>query len=245
LAKKNLNVSKETCICEKRRESATQDLYMCQGKRGEKVHFLLESCRTCKWVISHVCMSHITRMHESCRTHERVISHPWKSHATHLNESYEWVISHRNKSRHTKKWCDMMSGFFFVFLLYAALSYRPLCMSHVNESRRTSQRVVSHFLPFFWHLWRIQPWAIVCYAWVTLMSHVALVNESWLIFWLFFLELKLCSTLIHRSRRIYHVDESRCTCTWVMTHFSDIFLAPQSGSARSHRPHLGHFGVAQ
>jgi len=42
-----------------------------------------ESCRTYKWVISHIWISHVTHMKVSCHTYE------WESCHT-----YEWVMSH-------------------------------------------------------------------------------------------------------------------------------------------------------
>jgi len=63
-----------------------------------------ESCHTCEWVMSHVWMSHVTRVNESCHTCEWVMSHVWmrlvtywKCHVTHTNvicTGWEWVMLH-------------------------------------------------------------------------------------------------------------------------------------------------------
>ena len=67
-----------------------------------------EPYHTYEWVMSHIWMSHVTRMNESRHTYERwnmiqikayerVMSHIWMSHVTHMNESchtYERVMSH-------------------------------------------------------------------------------------------------------------------------------------------------------
>jgi len=37
---------------------------------------------TCKWVMSHIWMSHHTRMNESCHVHEQVMAHVWVCAAT-------------------------------------------------------------------------------------------------------------------------------------------------------------------
>ena len=74
-----------------------------------------ESCLTCEWVISHICMSHVTHANESCYTYEWVMSHIWMSHVTHMNDSChtcEWVmahvwmshVTHMNESCHTCGW---------------------------------------------------------------------------------------------------------------------------------------------
>ena len=50
-----------------------------------------------EWVMSHICMRHVTQMNESRHTYEWVTSHIWMSHVTHMNESchsHEWVMSH-------------------------------------------------------------------------------------------------------------------------------------------------------
>jgi len=90
-----------------------------------------ESCHTCEtcgfamswlkctityeWVMSCVCISHITRMNESCDTYKWVMSHMWMSHVTRMNESCytrAWVrlnvwmshVNQVNESCHTCEW---------------------------------------------------------------------------------------------------------------------------------------------
>ena len=51
--------------------------------------------------ITHIWMSHGTRMNESWHTYEWVMAHVWMSHGTRMNESwhtYEWVMSPRPES---------------------------------------------------------------------------------------------------------------------------------------------------
>ena len=57
--------------------------------------YMDESWYTCKWVMSHRWMSHVTHMNESCHTYEWVMSHIWMSHVTHIYASllHEWVLS--------------------------------------------------------------------------------------------------------------------------------------------------------
>jgi len=64
-----------------------------------------ESHHTCEWVMSHIWMSHVTRMKEMCQK-EWVMSHIGMSHVTHMNElcrTYEWVMSHIWTSHVTHK----------------------------------------------------------------------------------------------------------------------------------------------
>ena len=51
-----------------------------------------ESCHTCGWVMSHIWMSHVTRVDESCHTCGWVMSHVG---IRHINESrpYLWQVS--------------------------------------------------------------------------------------------------------------------------------------------------------
>jgi len=61
-----------------------------------------ESCHTYAWVMSHICMSHVTHMNESCHTYAWVMSHICMSHIALMNESrhtykpvmlhYSWVM---------------------------------------------------------------------------------------------------------------------------------------------------------
>jgi len=46
-----------------------------------------ESCHTYEWVMSHVWMSHVTRINESCHTYGWVMSHVLMSHVTRMDES--------------------------------------------------------------------------------------------------------------------------------------------------------------
>jgi len=71
-----------------------------------------ESCHTCKWVMSHVWMSHVTHMNESCHTCEWVMARlktsptgKFNSLVTHVNESCHtcgWLISHTWRSHITR-----------------------------------------------------------------------------------------------------------------------------------------------
>ena len=78
-------------------------------------HVTRECVRVYEWVMSHVWMSHVTRMNESrmnesCHTYEWVMSHVWMgnvyvgtSHVSHMNEAcHTWMkhVSHMN-ARHT------------------------------------------------------------------------------------------------------------------------------------------------
>ena len=72
-----------------------------------------ESCHTCEWVMSHICMSHHTYDWdiETYQTSEItirtwVMSHMWMSHVTHMHESsHIWHINawdhNTNMIRHT------------------------------------------------------------------------------------------------------------------------------------------------
>jgi len=59
--------------------------------------FLPSSSRyTYEWVMSCICMSHVTHVYESWGIYARVTSHVWMSHVTRMNESchtYEYVTN--------------------------------------------------------------------------------------------------------------------------------------------------------
>jgi len=69
--------------------------------------FLNDSCRTCKGVMSHVWMSHVSCLNESCPS-DRTLLRGWRG-AHSRRQTYEWVIfniwmrhvSHMNESCHT------------------------------------------------------------------------------------------------------------------------------------------------
>jgi len=89
-----------------------------------------QSCHTYEWVMSHICMSCVIHMNESCHTCECATSHLWMSHVTRMNESrhtFEWVMSH-------------------------------ICMSrviHVNESCHTCECVMSYIVMCHTYEWVI------------------------------------------------------------------------------------------
>jgi len=43
-----------------------------------------ESWHTYEWVMSHICMSHVTHINESCHTYKWVMSHIWMSHGENI-----------------------------------------------------------------------------------------------------------------------------------------------------------------
>ena len=53
-----------------------------------------ESCHTYEWVMSHIWMSHVTRMNKSCHTYEWVMSHRRHACSRETCHTHEWVMSH-------------------------------------------------------------------------------------------------------------------------------------------------------
>ena len=122
-----------------------------------------ESCPTYEWVMSHIWMSHVTRMNESCDSatassalgNEGVMSHTWKSHDTHVVKSsstHKWVRSHA--------WMSHIIVQRIHPLLFPACVHEPVTpwqSCHMNESCHTYEWVISH-------IW---------------MSHITHMNESY------------------------------------------------------------------
>jgi len=87
---------------------------------------------SCGWVMSHLSVSHVTRVSESCGW---VMSHVSVSHVTRVSESCGWVMSHVwvshvarvSESCHTYQWVMWVSHVTFV-----------------SESSRTYEWVTSH-----------------------------------------------------------------------------------------------------
>jgi len=81
-------------------------------------------CHVNKYVMSHTCLNHVTRMDMSRRTHER---NTWMSHVTHMNESCHTferrsVESLRTAKAACRNWCVM-----------SHISTGHLTMSHVTH----------------------------------------------------------------------------------------------------------------
>jgi len=83
--------------------------------RTRHVIYRNESCRTYKWVMSHIEISHVAHRNESCHSYARVEHYEYVteavSHVTCINEScntLEWVMSHTWTMHVTymKKSCD-------------------------------------------------------------------------------------------------------------------------------------------
>jgi len=104
------------------------------------------SYHTCEWVMSHIWMSHVTRMNESCHTHEWVVSHLWTRHVTHINEArhpHEWVTSHIRMTR-----ADVHEGLFlwvcrslfvsmWVSFVFVCWAMSQMSHAHPHESCHT------------------------------------------------------------------------------------------------------------
>jgi len=73
--------------------SAARDRKVCGlilwGGKMCRVMYVNESCHTCEWVMSHMWMSHVTRVNGSCM---------WMSHVTRVNDSCH---ARMNESCHT------------------------------------------------------------------------------------------------------------------------------------------------
>jgi len=60
---------------------------------------MIESCHTYEWVMSHICMSHVTHIHDSRHTYE------WVTHTNESRHTYEWVICVAQET--LTEWCAM------------------------------------------------------------------------------------------------------------------------------------------
>jgi len=88
--------------------------------RSHSISMYHETCirgswHTYRWVMSHMWISQVTRIHESCHKYEWVRSHIWMSQVTHMNESdhtYEWIRSHISMSHvtHMNESCHPHEG---------------------------------------------------------------------------------------------------------------------------------------
>jgi len=99
--------------------------------------------RAC-WVMTHLRMSHVTRMNEWWHTHEYVMIHVWMSHVTHMNEywhTYEWVMSHIWSSRTAAE-----DEVVFRSVCYGEEMVRHVisALTHINESLHTYEWVLTH-----------------------------------------------------------------------------------------------------
>ena len=143
--------------------------------------------------ISHISMSHVTRMNESCHTYEWVMSHIPMSHVAHMNESfhaYEWVMSHISMSHITH-----MNVSCHTYLWIYVTHMNKSCHTHMNESCHTYECVMSHI----WMSHVTHNGWVMSHLW---MSHVTHINES-------------CHTY---EWVMSHMNESYHTHEWVMSH---------------------------
>jgi len=141
-----------------------------------RVEYIRDPCHKYEWVMSHICMSYVTRMNESylsgvpcmneswrvsCHIYERVMSFIWMSHGTHIDESWHtWAnrVSDAKESCHTREWVIHLNGSYHAHewvMLQKWVSH----VWHLNVSYHTRECVISH------------PWrSHVIYACV--MSHI-------------------------------------------------------------------------
>jgi len=140
--------------------------------------------------MSHIWMSHVTRMNKSCHTHESVMSHIWMSHVCHIWMSHaahlknllatRYTISYiyLNESRHTSEW--VTAHIWMSHGTHLNESYR----THMNESCRTSEWVMSNTYEWVMsHIWKVCslkniPYLFECVMSHIWMNHVTHLNES-------------------------------------------------------------------
>jgi len=109
----------------------------------ESCHTYEDSCHTYDWVMSHIWMSHVTRVNGACHTHLELRT-SWISHVTNMTESchtYEWVTLHVWMSHvtHIQSCRTHASPSRWV------LSYIwRIHVTHMNESGHTYAWVMSH-----------------------------------------------------------------------------------------------------
>jgi len=129
-------------------------------------HLLIRVC-IYYWVTSRILLSRGTHGNRSCLIYEWILSSIWMSHGTHCNESchtYEWVV-------------DTMA--------HIAVSV----VTRMSEYSRQNERVSSRRLQITWRnqMSHVTHMNESCYTWQSVMSHirishVALTNETWLIY---------------------------------------------------------------
>jgi len=121
-----------------------------------------ESCRTYKWVMSHIWTRRVAPMNESCHTYELVTWHTWMSHFTHMTatcHTYERVM------------CDIWGGY----------EYKP-----PSNYRSLFQNIVS-FIGLFCKIDITKPIcrtyaSVVSYTWTRHVAHMnELCHESWMV----------------------------------------------------------------
>jgi len=101
-----------------------------------------ESNHKYEWVMSHIRMSHYTRINASCHTYEWAMSHTRIGHVTHMQEaldqcdtSHIWIshVTHMNESCQVYEWVISSCPPYKGFMSHTWISH----VAHMNESRHT------------------------------------------------------------------------------------------------------------
>jgi len=175
---------------------------------GSCMHHAIHSTTLCHrraWVMLHICMGRITRMHESyhvcmcrvihvhesCHTYAWVILYMFMSHVTRVHESchtYAWVISHMHESCHTYAWI---------------MSY--ICFSHVIHMHESC------------HIYSES-----CDTWV--ISYMHALNDTWMSHdiskWVMS---HICMTHVTRVHESCRICINHLICKWVQSRVFDIW----------------------
>ena len=142
-----------------------------------------DSYQAYEWVMSHVWMSLIARIHTPCHTHERVMSHTLMSHATHVT----W----RNYAIHEN--LQYMYVYMYTFIrIFSYIFWRNGDIGLFYGDSGLFYGDIGLFYIFSYIFWR--------HTWESVMSH------SWK------------NRVTHRNRVVTNKNASCHTFDWVVSH---------------------------
>jgi len=203
-----------------------------------------------QWVMSHVLMSHVSRIKESCLTCQWVMSH-----VSTADESRSRV-SYTNESRQTagRKWTTptLWSSWVYLWVIWVCIyeSYECVSMSHMSVSVNRVAYISESCLMYEWLMYEwvkshVSTHQTSCRMSHVRMSHVTSIDQSRHTYEQVTSHTQQEGGGVHGHHGVLKcTNESRLMYQWVMSHVSMSHVSRISESCLTYKWVISHVSMS-